>query len=54
MARRYSWRSLGLLLTGIWLILWGILNIPGVSIPGSGVILAIIAILAGIMLIFYR
>lgn len=54
MARRYGFRSLGLYLTGLWLILWGILNLPGVSIPGSGIVLVVIAIIAGIALLFYR
>jgi len=52
MARRYRWSNLGLLLAGIWFILWGILQF--VSIAGSGTILAILAIIAGILLIFYR
>jgi hypothetical protein len=52
MARRYSWGNLGLLLAGIWFILWGILQY--VSVAGSNVILAILAIVAGILLIFYR
>jgi hypothetical protein len=55
MARRaVAFGNLGLVLAGIWFILWGILNLPGVAIPGSGIILAILAILAGLLLIFYR
>ncbi len=47
-------RSLGMLLLGIWLILWGALPLLGVSFPASGVVLEILAIAAGVLILFGR
>jgi hypothetical protein len=49
-------QNLGMLLLAIWLILWGVLTAPflGVSFSHSGDILAVLAIVAGILLILRR
>jgi hypothetical protein len=45
---------MGMLLLGIWLILTGLLQIVSVSIPGIGSILALLAIVAGILILVGR
>ncbi len=49
-------KSLGMLLLAIWLILFGMLTSPflGVSFSHSGDILAILAIVAGVLLVMQR
>jgi hypothetical protein len=43
-----------MLLLGIWLILTGLLQIASISIPGIGIILALLAIVAGILILIGR
>jgi hypothetical protein len=45
-------RNIGMLLLAIFLIAWGLINILGIS--GLGVILAILAIAAGIFILLGR
>jgi hypothetical protein len=45
-------RRIGILLLAIWLILWGLNSFLNESIPG--VIMAILAIAAGVLLLFER
>jgi hypothetical protein len=47
-------RNLGTLLLAIWLILSGLISLLGLSFPYSGLILALIAIVAGILLLLGR
>jgi hypothetical protein len=47
-------RNMGMLLLGIWLILTGLLQVVSVSIPGIGSILALLAIVAGILILVGR
>ena len=47
-------RNVGMLLLGIWLILTGLLQIASISIPGIGIILALLAIVAGILILMGR
>ncbi len=47
-------RNLGMLLLGIWLILWGVLPLLSINFPASGIILEILAIAAGVLIIFGR
>jgi hypothetical protein len=47
-------RNVGMLLLGIWLILTGLLQIASISIPGIGIILALLAIVAGILILIGR
>jgi hypothetical protein len=48
-------RTLGTLLLAIWLILFGVLGPPlGVSFAYSGHVLAILAIVTGVVLILQR
>ena len=44
-------RSLGMLLLAIWLILTGLLPLLRVSFAGSGIVLAILAIAAGVLIL---
>ena len=47
-------RNTGMLLLGIWLILTGLLQVVSISIPGIGSILALLAIVAGILILIGR
>jgi hypothetical protein len=47
-------RSLGVLLLGIWLIVTGLLPLLNINIPASGIILALLAIAAGILILLER
>jgi hypothetical protein len=47
-------RNVGMLLLGIWLILTGLLQIASISIAGIGIILALLAIVAGILILMGR
>ena len=46
--------NLGLLLLGIWLVLTGLLPLINISFPGSGIVLAILAAAAGILILLRR
>ncbi len=43
--------EIGMLLLGIWLIIWGLFPIIGVSFSGLGLLLAVLAIAAGILIL---
>jgi hypothetical protein len=49
-------KNLGMILLAVWLILFGILTAPflHVSFTGSGDLLAVLAIAAGILLLIQR
>lgn len=47
-------RNVGMLLLGIWLILTGLLQIVSISIAGIGIILALLAIGAGVLILLGR
>jgi len=47
-------RNVGMLLLGIWLILTGLLQIASISIAGIGIIMALLAIIAGILILMGR
>ena len=47
-------RSIGMLLLGIWLILTGLLQIVSIPIAGIGTLLALLAIIAGVLIIIGR
>jgi hypothetical protein len=47
-------RSLGMLLLGIWLILTGLVQIASISIPAIGTLLALLAIVAGVLILVGR
>ena len=44
-------RNLGMLLLGIWLIVTGLLQVVSLSIPGIGIIMAVLAIVAGVLIV---
>ena len=43
-----------MLLLGIWLILTGLLQIASIAIPGIGILLALLAIIAGVLILIGR
>lgn len=47
-------RDIGFILLSIWLILWSLFSLLGASFPGSGILLAILGIAAGIFLLMAR
>ena len=47
-------KDLGMLLLGIWLILTGLLPLLNIYFPSSGIILALLAIAAGVLIIMRR
>lgn len=44
-------KKMGMILLGVWLIATGLLQIVSISIPAAGVILAILAIVTGLLLL---
>jgi hypothetical protein len=47
-------KDLGMLLLGIWLILTGLLQVVSLSIPYIGIIMAVLAIVAGVLIVMNR
>jgi hypothetical protein len=47
-------RSTGMLLLSIWLILTGLVQIASIPIPGIGTLLALLAIVAGVLILVGR
>ena len=47
-------KKLGMLLLGIWLIVTGLLQVGSISIPSIGIIMAILAIAAGVFILLGR
>jgi hypothetical protein len=47
-------KNLGMLLLAIWLIATGILGVASISIPGAGIVLAVLAIAAGVLILLGR
>ncbi len=47
-------KSLGMLLLGIWLILTGLMQIINLPIPGMDFIMAVLAIVAGVLILLGR
>ncbi len=46
--------STGMLLLGIWLILTGLVQVVSIPIPAIGTLLALLAIVAGVLILFGR
>ena len=46
--------NLGLLLLGIWLILTGLVSLLNFNFPALGIVLAILAVAAGVLLLLNR
>jgi uncharacterized membrane protein YccF (DUF307 family) len=44
-------KNLGFLLLGIWLIVTGLLQVVAIPIPAIGILLAILAVAAGILIL---
>jgi ABC-type thiamin/hydroxymethylpyrimidine transport system permease subunit len=47
-------KNLGLLLLGVWLIVSALLSLLNVGFPGSGLILAVLAVAAGVLILLKR
>ena len=47
-------KNLGILLLGIWFIVYGLIQVLALSFSGLGVLMAIFAIVIGILLILQR
>jgi hypothetical protein len=47
-------KKLGMLLLAVWLIAWGILNLGIINFVGSGTLLALLALAAGVILLIRR
>ena len=47
-------KNLGMLLLGVWLILGGVLPLLSLSFQGAGIIMAILAIAAGVLILIGR
>jgi hypothetical protein len=45
-------KRLGMILLGIWLILYGLIAIFGLSFSGLPIVMGILAIIAGILIVF--
>lgn len=46
--------NLGMLLLGIWLIVTGLLQVVSLQVPGIGIIMAVLAIVAGALIVMGR
>jgi hypothetical protein len=44
-------KNLGLMLAGVWLLLWGVIHTFSVNFPSSNVVLGIIALIAGVLVV---
>lgn len=49
--RRRNW---GMLLLSIWLILWGLLPLVGIEFPRKEMLMALLAIAAGVLILLDR
>ena len=47
-------RNIGMLLLAAWLVLTGLMGLLGLDIPNSGLILAVLALVAGIAILLGR
>jgi hypothetical protein len=47
-------KNLGMLLLGIWLIATGLLQVVSIHVPAIGPILALLAIVAGVLILMGR
>ena len=47
-------RNLGMLLLGVWLILEGLLPLLSITFPMQGMIMAVLAIAAGVLILMER
>ena len=47
-------KKLGMLLLSIWLIMTGLLQVVSIPIPAIGMILALLAIAAGVLILLER
>ena len=47
-------RNLGMLLLGIWLVVMGLVQVFGISMPAIGTLLPLLAIVAGVFILLGR
>jgi hypothetical protein len=46
--------NLGMLLLGVWLVVTGLLAVVSIPIPAIGIIMAVLAIAAGVLILLGR
>lgn len=44
-------RTIGMLVLGVWLLLWGLINVITITIPLEDTILGILAIIGGLLML---
>ena len=49
-----SKRSIGMILLGLWLVLSGLFALLNLAVPGSGMLMAVLALAAGICILLGR
>ena len=47
-------KNLGMILLAVWLIIFGVVSLTGFDFPASDIVMALIAIIAGILLLVNR
>lgn len=47
-------RSLGMLTLAIWLILTGLIGLFGLAIPSAGIVMGVLALVAGVLILIGR
>lgn len=47
-------KSIGMILLGVWLILTGLQGVVAIQIPALGLIMAVLAIVAGVLVLLGR
>jgi len=47
-------KNLGMLLLGIWLLMNGLMQLVSIPIPSIGIIMAVLAIAAGVLILLDR
>ena len=47
-------RNLGMVLLAIWLIATGVLSLTSINVPGVGLIMAVLALAAGVLILLKR
>ena len=47
-------RSMGVTLLGVWLLLTGVIQFVGLGVPGMGTLMAILALVAGLLILAGR
>lgn len=49
--KKFMTKKMGMTLLGVWLIATGVISVFSISIPAAGIVLAILAIVTGLLLL---